>query len=267
MLCEHKEAQAMKRVAMLVTVLLALAGETPAPPVRHLEYAFAIYPVAKPNNGYYNGTLSVDVLGPAPDGGMLVSASEWWYYTLRPRQTRGCEVYPTGSVRCDDTPPYPSESELVLFPLLADKFISNASATGASSWEQKFTLSFSKGLFVTDASMDLSAMPRGDGRLLDVKSTGVFQQVDRHQWKEQEDGKFLYDRVASIPVLVHEERAPTPTRSVYSSTAVDLRLIRDSGSDASPSGAIRYQINTAPVNPAPGSPSNLSQPTSPPPGT
>jgi len=111
----------MKKVGLFLAALLTLTGEGTAP-VRHLEYAFAIYPTAKPNGGLFDGTLSVDILGTAPDGGMWVQASEWWYYTLRPRQTRQCEVFPGGSVRCDDVPPYPSETELVLFPLLASGF-------------------------------------------------------------------------------------------------------------------------------------------------
>jgi hypothetical protein len=62
----------MKIFGMLLAVMLALAGAAPDTPVRHLEYAFASYPTAVPNGGYYNGTLRVDILGTAPDGGTLV---------------------------------------------------------------------------------------------------------------------------------------------------------------------------------------------------
>ena len=134
---------------MLLAVLLALAGATPATPVRHLEYAFAIYPNARPNNGYYNGTMSVDIFSRAPDGGVLVRASDWWYYTLRPRQAAECEVYANGDVRCDNVPPYPSDSALVLLPLLAQNFFSAALPASPSSWQQKFAVSLSKGAFLT----------------------------------------------------------------------------------------------------------------------
>ncbi len=204
------------------------------PPFRHLEYAFAIYPTAKPNGGYYNGTMTVDILGAAPDGGMLVRASDWWYYTLRPRQAVECEVYESGDVHCDSVPPYPSDSDLVLFPLLAQNFFSRGSPASTSSWRQKFALSFAKGLYVTAVSMDLSATPQNGGRVLIVTSKGVFQQLDRRDRKALEEGRFVYDRVASLPVVVHEVRSPTPTGSTYSQTAVDLQLTKDSALQPGP---------------------------------
>jgi hypothetical protein len=218
----------MKTLGMLLVALLTFTGEAPIAPVRHLEYAFAIYPTAKSNGGDYNGTLSVDILGTAPDGGMLVQASEWWYYTLRPRQSVGCEVYAGGTVRCDDVPPYPSAVELALFPLLAHDFFSGSSPNGASSWQQKFALSFAKGLYVTAASMDLSATPQNGGQVVTVTSKGLFQQLDRRDRKTFEDGQFVYDRAASLPVVVHEVRSPTPTGSIYSQTAINLLLMKDS---------------------------------------
>lgn len=243
----------MKRLGLLFAVLLALTGEGSAAPVRHIEYAFAIYPTAKPNGGLYNGTMSVNILGNAPDGGTLVQVGEFWYYTLRPRQTSQCEVYPSGNVRCDDVPPYPSQTELVLLPLLARDFFGGGSANGASSWQKKFTLSFSKGLYVTAASLDLSATPQG-GRILTVTSKGVFQQLDRRQQKALEEGQFVYNRATSVPVFVHEVRSPTPTGSVYSQTAVDLQLMKDSAGTSAPVPQPRFQNNQQPPNGVPGAP-------------
>jgi hypothetical protein len=236
----------MKKLGLLLAALLALAGEAPAAPVRHLEYAFAVYPTAKPNGGLYNGTMSVDILGAAPDGGTLVRASEWWYYTLRPNQTTTCEVYAGGSVHCDDVPPYPSQVELVLFPLLARDFFTGGSSSAASSWQQKFTLSFAKGLYQTAVSLDLSATPQSGGRALIVTSKGTFQQLDRRDRKTLEEGRFVYDPASSIPTAVHEVRSPTPTGSVYSQTAVDLLLTHDSGGTSAPAPQPRFQNNQLP---------------------
>jgi hypothetical protein len=236
----------MKKLGLLLAALLALAGEGPAAPVRHLEYAFAVYPTAKPNGGLYNGTMSVDILGTAPDGGTLVQASEWWYYTLRPRQAVTCEVYAGGSVACEDVPPYPSQTELVLFPLLARDFFTAGSSSAASSWQQKLTLSFAKGLYQTAVSLDLSSTPQSGGRILSVTSKGVFQQLDRRDRKALEEGKFVYDRASSIPTIVHEVRSPTPTGSIYSQTAVDLQLTKDSAGTSAPAPPPRYQNNQLP---------------------
>lgn len=222
----------MKRFAMLLTLLPALVGVGPATPVRHLEYAFAIYPTARPNGGLYNGTLSVDILGSAPDGGTLVQASESWYYALRPRQARECEVYAGGTVSCDDAPPYPSETELVLFPLLARNFFSDGLAGGPASWQRNFKLSVQKGSYVTDAAIDLNATPQSGGPDLVVTSKGVFKQLDRQKRTSLEEGRFVYDRAAQLPVEVHELQSPTPVGSVYAQTTVDLLLLKDSASPA-----------------------------------
>jgi hypothetical protein len=243
----------MKKVGLFLAALLTLTGEG-TDPVRHLEYAFAIYPTAKPNGGLFDGTLSVDILGTAPDGGMWVQASEWWYYTLRPRQTRQCEVFPGGSVRCDDVPPYPSETELVLFPLLASGFFGGGSSNGASSWQHNFKLSFAKGLYVTAVSLDLTATPQSDGRTSIVRSTGVFVQLDRRRQKAREEGRFVYDRAASLPVVVHEVRSPMPTGSVYSQTAVDLQLTKDSAGTSVPAPSPRFQNKQRPPNGLPNVP-------------
>jgi hypothetical protein len=249
----------MKRFATLLAVLPALVGVGPAPPVRHLEYAFAIYSTARPNGGLYNGTLSVDILGAAPDGGMLVQASEMWYYTLRPRQTRQCEVYAGGTVRCDVAPPYPSETELVLFPLLARDFFSEDSTGRSSSWQRNFKLSVQKGLYVTDATIDLSATPQSGERNLTVTSKGVFKQLERPKRVALEEGRFVYDRAAQLPVEIHEMQSPTPTGSVYTQTTVDLLLLKDSASQAlQPVAQPRFQINRPAQNGVPNVP--LSSP-------
>lgn len=249
----------MKRFAVLLAVLPALVGVSPAPSVRHLEYAFAIYPTAKPNGGLYNGTLSVEILGTAPDGGTLVQASESWYYALRPRQTRECEVYAGGTVRCDDAPPYPSETELVLFPLLARNFFSEDSANPPSSWQRNFKLSVQKGSYVTDAAIDLNVTPQSGGPDLVVTSKGVFQQLGRRKRTFLEEGRLVYDRVAQLPIEVHELQSPTPAGSVYAQTTVDLLLLKDSSSPAlQPVAQPSFQINRPAQNGVPNVP--LSSP-------
>jgi hypothetical protein len=252
----------MKRFAVLLAVLPALVGVGPAAPVRHLEYAFAIYPTAKPNGGLYNGTLSVDILGTAPDGGTLVQASESWYYALRPRQTRECEVYAGGTVRCDDAPPYPSETELILFPLLARNFFGDGLAGQPASWQRNFKLSVQKGLYVTDAAVGLNATPQSGASDLVVTSKGVFQQLGRQKRTFLEEGRFVYDRTAQIPVEIRELQSPTPTASVYAQTTVDLLLLRDSASPAlQPVAQPSFQITRPAPNGVPNVPLSSPLPT------
>ena len=94
--------------------------------------------------------------------------------------------------------------------------------------------------------MDLSAAPQNDGRLLVVKSKGDIRQLDRRQLHVLEEGEFVYDRAASVPLVVHDVRGHLPTNSVYSQISVDLQLTKDStatgASTRQPSGKIRFQV-------------------------
>jgi hypothetical protein len=57
---------------------------------------------------------------------------------------------------------------LVLLPLLAQNVFSHGSPTGASSWQQHHTVSFNKGTFVRDISMNLDATPKDDSAATDA---------------------------------------------------------------------------------------------------
>src|SRR5271166_6542152 len=126
----------MKTVGLLLASLLALGGQAPAAvpaPVRHLVYQFGYNTkVAKAGNG--TGTTTVDILGPAQDGGVMISGTDYWWNTARPRATNTCEVYPNGGVTCAERPYAISPMQLTLFPLLAHKYFSGLAAGPTSSW-------------------------------------------------------------------------------------------------------------------------------------
>jgi hypothetical protein len=136
----------------------------------------------------------------------------------------------------------------VLFPLLARDFFGAGSPNGASSWQQNFKLSFSKGLYVTDVSLDLRSTPQSGTSSSIVTSKGIFTQLDRRQRKALEEGRFVYDRAASLPLVVHEVRSPMPTGSVYSQTTVDLQPTKDSAGTTAPAPSPRFQNNQRPPN-------------------
>lgn len=225
-----------------------LLGETPAAPVRHLEYAFATQPTVSETKGHFNGTLSVDMLGPAPDGGVFVRMTESWYRALRPRQPRTCELYADGTVRCNDGPPFPTESELVLFPLLARDFFKDASLQGESQWERKFRFSFRQGTYPAAAEMHLKAAPKGDGRVVTGTMSGNYDQLDTTGAKYTVDSTFLYDVVAQVPLVVHEVRMGVPG-GIDNSVSTDLQLTEDSAGNATEAaelqqlGPVRFQIS------------------------
>ena len=233
-------------LAIFATALLL--AEAPAPPTRHLEYAFATYPTANATKGYFNGTLSVDALGPTPNGGVYVRMTESWYRAVRQRQPRTCEVYPEGTVRCNDEPPYPTESELALFPLLGRDFFKSASSQHESMWQQKFTLSFRKGTYAAAASMNLKTTPKGDARVVTGTMSGAYNQLSTTGVKVNVDATFMYDLVARVPLAVHDVRMTTPG-GIYNRMSADLQLTADSAANAADAaelkqlGPVRFEIS------------------------
>lgn len=237
----------MKLLFPMLSVVLLSA--TPAAPVRHLEYVFAMYPTdqgARP--GYYDGTLSVDILGPSSDGGVSVSMTESWYHAPRPEQPRVCELYADGGVRCEDGPPYPTEVQEVLLPLLGRDFFDSASARDPSKWQQKFTLSFRKATYPVAASMDLKTAPQRDGRLLAGTMSGAYNQLNSTGVKVIVDARFVYDSVSRVPVVVHDNRMQVPG-GIDGRYSADLQLTKDSAADALDAaalqqlGPIRFEIS------------------------
>ncbi len=233
-------------LALLSAVLLL--GEAPAAPIRHLEYAFALYPTDSGTKGHFNGTLSVDVLGPAPDGGVVVRMTESWYRAVRPRQPRTCELYADGTVRCNAGPPFPSESELALFPLLGRDFFKDASLQSESKWQRQFTLSFRSGTYPAAASMDLKAAPKGDGRVVTGTMSGTYDQLHTTGIKAAVDATFMYDVIAQVPLVVHDVLTEVPG-DIDQRTSADFQLTEDSTGNAAEAaelqqlGPVRFQIS------------------------
>jgi hypothetical protein len=230
----------MKLFGILAAAIFALSAQTPAQappqPQRHLEYAFSPYPVTRvvengtipPIEGPGTGTMGVDILGQAPDGGLLISATEDWWYSVRPRQTHTCEVYPNGGLSCDYIPS-PSASELVLLPLLARDYFSGVAS---SQWKQTYRLSFGDNYVVTAVSNDLKVTGSSDaGRVVDVAVNGTLTQLDRRYLHATETGTIFYDTKSAIPVAAHIVRQWVPTDSSFSSNAVDFKLLKDSATN------------------------------------
>jgi hypothetical protein len=149
-------------------------------------------------------------------------------YSVRPRQTHTCEVYPSGGLACEYIPS-PSASELVLLPLLARDYFSGV---GSSQWQQVYRLSFGDAYIVTAVTNNLQVTGSSDaGRIVNVALNGTLTQLDRHYFKASEVGTIAYDTKASVPVTVHMVRQWVPTDSTVSSSAVDFKLLKDSESE------------------------------------
>jgi hypothetical protein len=230
----------MKRIGLLLAVVVVLSAQTPATAPateRHLVYEFG-YNTKAASQGNGTGTTTVDI-SPAADGGMMVSASDYWWNTARARATNTCEVYPNGNVNCKDRPYALSPIQLTLFPLLGRTFFKGAGSGGTSSWEQSYTVYAA----VIPGATGAAGAPNnwkctfelhgkgpisGAGGAILVQDTGTLEQTSGRYWKATSKQRIAYLPSAHVPVAVSDVRTHIPMRSVYSNDLVELKLIKDS---------------------------------------
>jgi hypothetical protein len=226
------------KILGLVLVVLALSGQTPpaTSPILHLVYEFG-YNTKVAKSGPGTGTTTIDVAGPAADGGLLVSGTDFWWNTVRPRATNTCEVYPSGSVSCLQRPYAISPMQLTIFPLLARNYFKGLSASGTSTWKRRFEIKaaivpgangFAGQLYTWDCDFAL----QGKGASADAKSqvlvqsNGTLTQQGGRYRSATEKAGILYDVVHKVPAFVSETRTHLPQTNVYNNDDIQVKLIR-----------------------------------------
>jgi hypothetical protein len=222
---------------LLLIAFVAFSGQSPAP-LRQLVYEFG-YNTAVASSGNGTGTTTVDILGPAKDGGVMISGTDYWWNTARPRATNTCEVYPSGSVSCSQRPYALSPIQLTLFPLLGRSYFKQLSASG--TWKHTYQVKaailpgasgFAGQLTTWNCAYTLHGkgpIPNAGGTVL-VESTGRLDQQGGRFFEATSKQRIAYDTVAKIPVVVRDVRTHVPQRSVYSNDLVELKLTKDSQS-------------------------------------
>ncbi len=130
----------MKTVGLVFAALVSLSGQASAPaPARHLVYQFG-YNTKVANSGQGTGTTTIDISGPAQDGGMMISGTDHWWNTVRPRGTNTCEIHRNGNLSCSQAPYAISPIQVTIFPLLARGFFKGLDASATSSWKRSYQL-------------------------------------------------------------------------------------------------------------------------------
>ena len=110
-----------------------------APAVQHLVYRFG-YNTKATKEGRGTGTTTIDFVGPAPDGGVLVTATDDWWNAVNPRQTYTCELYPNGGVTCAKPPFALSPIQVAIVPLLGKHYFAGLSGGPTATWTQKYNV-------------------------------------------------------------------------------------------------------------------------------
>jgi hypothetical protein len=231
----------VKTIGLLLAALVGLSGQTPTPtPARQLVYEFG-YNTKVASSGNGTGTITVAILGPAKDGGVIVSGTDDWWNSARPRATNTCEVYSDGSVSCSQTPYALSPIQLTLFPLLGRSYFHGLSANAMSSWTRSYQV---KAAILPGASGFAGQLTtwkcvyslHGKGPIANagptvlIESTGTLDQQGGRYFKATSKQRIAYDPVAKIPVVVRDVRTHLPQKSVYSNDLVELKLTKDSQS-------------------------------------
>jgi hypothetical protein len=227
----------MKTFVLCAALLLALSGQAPnsAPtPMRHLVYQFG-YNTKVATQGNGTGTTTVDIVGPAADGGLTVSGTDSWWNTARPRATNTCEVYPNGNVICGQPANAISPMQLTLFPLLGHRYFSGLAGGPHASWTNKSEV---RAAIVPGASgfagqvttwkcvftLTGKGPAPGNAHLVLVHQTGTLDQQGGTYLKATEKANIAYDPVQKVPAFVEEVRTHFPQRSVYNNDTIQLKL-------------------------------------------
>ncbi len=230
----------MKKLAMPLVALLAFSGQaasTPAPAhLAHLVYQFGYNtPVASSGNG--TGTETIDISGPAPDGGLLISGQDHWWNTVRARATNTCELYRGGTVSCSQAPYALSPIQLTIFPLLARGFFSGLNPGGTSTWERNYTVKaaiipgasgFAGNPYTWKCSFALTGKGpiKGAAPMILIEASGTLNQQGGTYLKATSKQRIVYDPNAKIPAIVRDVRTHIPYRSVYSNDLIELKLLK-----------------------------------------
>jgi hypothetical protein len=234
----------MKSIGLLVVALVALSGQAPssAPasasaPMRTLEYRYG-YNVKVASQGTGTGTTTIQILGPAKDGGLMVSGTDFWWNTVRARATNTCEVYANGSVSCAQAPYAISPIQLTIFPMLGASYFSGLSGGSHASWKHNTKvyaaiIPGAAGLASTPTTwtgvmnMQGKGPDNKSGTVVLVQVTGKLEQQGGHYLGLDVKSGIAYDTTAKVPVFVSETRRHLPQTNV-NVQMVQLHLIKDS---------------------------------------
>jgi hypothetical protein len=247
----------MKPFVVLVAALLAFQAQaplqsSPAPAAsaaapapaasvqirpHHLVYRFG-YNTRVADSGAGTGTTTIDILGQASDGGVMIRGQDYVWNTTQPRQANTCEVYSNGSVECAKAPYTLSPIQATLFPLLARGYFHalQTSQTAAFSHTLQVTCTFAPVLtgegfagqvYTWKGSYNLTGkgvVQNSAPPLLLVAQQGTFRQQGGRYIKIEERANIIYDPQGDIPVYVSDLRTYFPQFSVYNSNSVEVEL-------------------------------------------
>jgi hypothetical protein len=228
--------------------LAALSAQTPASPappalpdkpLRHLEYSYSVdYQqlgeehqgdigtggsgvVSTAHGSGRQGTLDVDVIGVAKDGGLVIRSAEWIQDRPRASQSFICAVYPEGRVICPEhLDVTDAENELMTF--LGRGFFDGSLVDAKGHWQRTFSNKY------VSVTSDFTIVGSADANPLtiDAKTQIVSTAGLSTNWDDQ--AHLTYDTAMSVPVAIHDVAVQHARGSAQTQTTMDFHLTKDS---------------------------------------
>jgi hypothetical protein len=235
--------------ALCSAAFFICSAQTPTPPapalptkaLRHLEYKFDVVymetgeghvggigtggsgVVSYDGTDGRQGTMSIDVLAAAKDGGLVVRAQESLPNAPRQQMPVTCAVYGNGEVLCgNDRTNVPSDAVAVLLAHLGRDFYNPSLIDDKGHWTRTF-----EGPNVRISSS--FSMPK----LEDGKPSAIFEHRDI-KWINDtqpdltEDTRLMYDTGLLVPTSISDEAVESSRGAGYARTRVNLTLVSDS---------------------------------------
>ncbi len=228
----------------LTTPGAAGAAGTALPAVRHLVYRFG-YNTKATKEGTGTGTTTIDIVGLAADGGMNVTATDYWWNTVNPRQTSTCEIYTDGGVTCAQRPYVLSPIQVTILSLLGRHYFSALSGGTNVSWQKTFAVKasfapiassgFAGQMYTwkcTNALQAKGTTPNNGKPVVVIHGTGSMKQQGGRYITANQKSTILFDPRLKIPVYLAEEFTFVPQRTTNRYT-VELKLINYSTTPSS----------------------------------
>ena len=208
----------MRTFASLLLAFI-LIGAVPAPtptPLLSLDYTFKVTPSGYENTAFSGqsdvvaerivattGTLRVQVMGRAQDGGLTIAMLDQLDGDLsrQPQTEITCELYAGGNVSCTQPPYGVSPDERVVLPLLAPTFYA---IDGKGPTKVVFIEQHNEGRTGTTRMVTLTSSAGADANHLDY---AVSENTSAHgeglsDTKGRATDKIVYDNTLHLPVSI-----------------------------------------------------------------
>lgn len=201
--------------------------------IRHLEYRISGHQtVNATSESYdgtssgmgsigYDGTMSVDVLALAKDGGMVVRAAVLMDGEIRPQEAVTCAVYGDGRVICPQNEPITGVIH-TLFAHLGRGFYDPSIIDANGRWKR------SNDGGEVDVESAFTATPTKDPNVVSITEHTTVEPRGQLGSGWSDDVNMRYDTALSVPLTIHDVSTPDSRSSSGGIDVTDLSLTQDS---------------------------------------